>query len=528
LKAAASSAPDLMRIVRLNKSVDGYYKKLTKYLIGPTLGKGATSIVKLGKNEETGQEVAIKILTGGNFKQEDLKKEIDILKKLDHRNVIKLYDCYENVDYPGTSNKGVPTTVIILELATKGELFDFFMYTGKFEAPLARWFFKQMAEGLDYCHKKGISHRDLKPENCLLGDGYVVKLVDFGFATHFKAEEGEGASFKMMTALGTPGYAAPEIMLRQKYTKAVDIFSLGVILFITIAGFPPFQEAKVDDWWFDKLKKRKYGLFWKAHARTAQFSDSIKELLIGMLAANPTDRWTMKKIKESTWWSEETLTQEVAVKRLLTRKRKVEHERIIKDAAAIPQEKVRDPSESLIRAPIIGTYRPPNAFYCVPSVNANFIRSTISDKILEHFMGKVEKIYEITGTSLAPEEAPQFNDDDDEVKTEQPPWQPWYDLAFTCTMKSEETNQPYEFKGYCYIREDPSYTAPPENPHFRRHVVWFKKISGKVHKWWQILYMLQMSVGFFHSQDGQTPKVSPMLLGPPPTDLEEDEVKVAA
>merc|ERR1719411_1125530 len=119
------------------------------------------------------------------------------------------------------------------------------------ELPLARWFFKQMLAGLEYCHNKGVAHRDLKPENCLLGDGFLIKLVDFGFATVFKGES--GMEQKMLTALGTPGYAAPKILKRKKYTKNVDIFSLGVILFITIPGFPPFQEAKPDnDWWFHK------------------------------------------------------------------------------------------------------------------------------------------------------------------------------------------------------------------------------------------------------------------------------------
>merc|ERR1719150_1835184 len=133
----------------------------------------------------------------------------------------------------------------------------------------------------------GVAHRDLKPENCLLGEGFTVKLVDFGFSTTFRNEE-TGMTSLMKTALGTPGYAAPEILKRKKYTNAVDIFSLGVILFITIAGFPPFQEAKPEsDWWFHKLTKKKYNLFWKAHERTAEFTPEAKELLVGMLAASP-------------------------------------------------------------------------------------------------------------------------------------------------------------------------------------------------------------------------------------------------
>jgi len=188
---AATSKEPQMRIVRLNKPVGGYTKKLDKYLVGETIGKGATSKVKLGKHETTGDLVAIKILTadGKSFDMEELMKEIDTLKALDHTNVVRLHDCFHKVQYPGLG-KNSSTTVMILELATEGELFDFFMHTGKFEGPLARWFFKQMCDGLSYCHGKGIAHRDLKPENVLLGDGFKVKIVDFGFARSFMGESG--------------------------------------------------------------------------------------------------------------------------------------------------------------------------------------------------------------------------------------------------------------------------------------------------------------------------------------------------
>merc|ERR1719411_873935 len=325
LEVAATSKEPQMRIVRLNKPIGGFTKKLDKYLVGETIGKGATSKVKLGKDERTGKTVAIKILTadGKSFDMKELKKEIDVLKALDHENVVRLHDCFYKVQYPGLG-KNTTTTVMVLELATEGELFDFFMHTGKFNPPLARWFFKQMCAGLMYCHGKGIAHRDLKPENVLLGDGFKVKIVDFGFARSFK---GPGGETKMTTALGTPGYAAPEILARQKYTKNVDIFSLGVILFICIAGFPPFQEAKPNDWWFDKLTKKKFELFWKAHERTHKFSKNSKDLLLSMLAAKPAERISFEKIAGHPWVKEETFTQAQAVEVLKERKRKVDAEK---------------------------------------------------------------------------------------------------------------------------------------------------------------------------------------------------------
>lgn len=507
LKNAAGKAPDVMRIVRLNKPVGGFTKKLDKYLVGETLGKGATSKVKLGKDEETGKQVALKILTDGSFNKEDLKKEIDILKKLEHPNVIRLYDAYDNVADAGSSSK--TTTVIVLELATQGELFDFFMYTGFFEPPLARWFFKQMLVGLKYCHDHGVAHRDLKPENCLLGDGYKIKLVDFGFATGFKNEAGNDQ--KMLTALGTPGYAAPEILKRKKYTSNVDIFSLGVILFITIAGFPPFQEAKPDtDWWFHKLSSKRFKLFWKAHERTAKFSNEAKELLIGMLAADPNERWTINQIMNCAWYKGETLSQDDAVKALLKRKQMVETEKMNSQTPIEADQMRGDPG---VRAPEIGAYRPPNAFYVVPGLGADDIRQILQDCIEQNVMGKVTKEYLETGDDEKPERP-------DDVEEEE--WNPWWDIAFSCKLKEEKetkaadgktqtSKMEYAFEGVVYIREDPSFVPSAENPDYRRHIVYFKRRKGLAHKWIKAMFKIQFKVGFFHVQEGDVPKASPMV-----------------
>jgi len=504
-KAADNPASKVMRIVRLNKPHGSFTKKLDKYLLGETLGKGATSKVKLGKDEETGQEVALKILTDGSFNKEDLRKEIDILKKLEHPNVIKLYDSYDNVADAGAKT----TTVIVLELATKGELFDFFMYTGFFQPPLARWFFKQMLAGLKYCHDKGVAHRDLKPENCLLGDGFKIKLVDFGFATVFKNDD--GMESKMLTALGTPGYAAPEILKRKKYNKSVDIFSLGVILFITIAGFPPFQEAKPEnDWWFHKLSKKKYNLFWKAHERTAKFEAPAKDLLVGMLAADPNDRWTIKKIENCDWFKGECMTQEEAVKELLSRKAKVEKDKINQPAA----DAVTKRGESTLRAPVIGTYKPPNAFYVAPGYSADDIRQTLIEVIGETMMGRTAKEYLITGDDTKPERDPE------EVKDESD-WNPWWDIAFNCEFVEEVGSRDpagdgppsrtvrHRFEAIVYIREDPTYKGDKI-----RHIVYFKRRNGFPHKWIKAMFKIQMKVGFFHVQpeeiESAVPSASPL------------------
>jgi len=400
-KASKAKGGTKMRIVRLNKPIDGFTKKLDRYLVGETIGKGATSKVKLGRDSTNGRNVAIKILTADSksFDMDELRKEIDVLKALRHDNIIRMYDCFENVLCPG-SGKHSSTVVMVLELATKGELFDFFMHTGNFEAPLARWFFKQMCDGIEYCHEKPrcIAHRDLKPENVLLGDGYLVKLVDFGFARTFK--NGVGHTQKMSTALGTPGYAAPEILARQKYTANVDIFSLGVILFICIAGFPPFQEAKSNDWWFDKIMKKKFELFWKAHERTHKFSDDEKDLLLRMLAHKPSDRITWEQIRKHPWVTDKenggTLTQEKAEERLRERKRKVDtakYEAAVAEGRSVPQKMVRAlemGADENVAAPLLKGYLPPYNFET--HFSAMEVQEEIKRIIEEKMMGQANTI----------------------------------------------------------------------------------------------------------------------------------------
>jgi len=407
LDHAATSKTPQMRIVRLNKPQGGYTKKLARFLVGETIGKGATSKVKLGKEEKTDKLVAIKILTvdGKSFDMQELMKEIDVLKALNHENVIRLHDCFNNVQYPGLG-KSSSTTVMILELATEGELFDFFMHTGKFEPPLARWFFKQMCDGLSYCHGKGIAHRDLKPENVLLGDGFKVKIVDFGFARSFMAAQGKT---KMTTALGTPGYAAPEILARQKYNESVDIFSLGVILFICIAGFPPFQEAKSNDWWFDKLSKKKFDLFWKAHERTHKFSKNEKDLLLRMLAAKPAERISFEKIANHPWVKEKTFSQEEAEKCLKERKRKVDEEKF----KANPKGAIR---EAPARA--LGEHTPPTiqflpAYYLHTALPGLFVMDKVRTAINDKMLGSCTDVSSGLWVGEHPEESEKKDSDAD-------------------------------------------------------------------------------------------------------------------
>merc|ERR1712156_498804 len=239
------------------------------------------------------------------------------MKKLNHPNLIRLlgYDLKCKV---GTRK----AIVMVQQLAPKGELFDYLMYTKKFEEHQANALFKQLIGGLQAMHDAGIAHRDLKPENLLFDNNYNLKLADFGFS--FAYQKGEGPKTAMRTELGTKGYMAPEIINNQKYTEKADIFASGVILFIMLAGFPPFQNADSKDWWFDKITKKKYKLFWLAHERTAKFSPEAKDILQRMLATTERERLDVHSVQETDFWKSNCMTKDELVTELKTRKKKIE------------------------------------------------------------------------------------------------------------------------------------------------------------------------------------------------------------
>jgi len=114
--------------------------------------------------------------------------------------------------------------------------------SGAFSEPVCRFFMSKILSALKHCHDKGYAHRDLKPENIFFGKNFVLKLADFGFTTVMQKDQ------KLFTALGTPGYMAPEIMLQKPYDgKSVDLFAAAVINFIMFSEIPPFIQAETTD-----------------------------------------------------------------------------------------------------------------------------------------------------------------------------------------------------------------------------------------------------------------------------------------
>ncbi|XP_033929059.1 SNF-related serine/threonine-protein kinase-like isoform X3 [Melopsittacus undulatus] len=203
------------------------------YDLGRTLGTGHFAVVKLARHVFTGQRVAVKVidkskLAGGAAGQ--LLQEVRCMKLVQHPNVVRLYEVID------THTK----LYLILELGDGGDMFDHIMrHEGGLAEAQAKHYFAQIVHAISYCHKLHVVHRDLKPENVVFfQEQGVVKLTDFGFSNCFQPGK------MLTTSCGSLAYSAPEILLGDEYdAPAVDIWSLGVILYMLVCGHPPFQEA---------------------------------------------------------------------------------------------------------------------------------------------------------------------------------------------------------------------------------------------------------------------------------------------
>jgi len=261
----------------------------SKYKVGKVLGKGNFSVVKLCTDKATGEELAVKIIIKKHMSAEDLqglKQEVAILEAMDHPNVLRMVGFYEDKT----------RFLIVTELAQQ-ELFDKIVakefYTEKDAAKVMRILF----EAIGFLHANGVVHRDLKPENVLLmdkSDDGSIKLADFGFA-HELDQSSEQAM--LQTACGTPGYVAPEIIKGKKYGKEVDLWSLGVIMYILLCGYPPFYHQSQAQL-FRLIKKGKYDFdpeYW------SDVSEEAKDLIRRCLTVDPASRLTADEALQHPW-----------------------------------------------------------------------------------------------------------------------------------------------------------------------------------------------------------------------------------
>lgn len=237
--------------------------------------------------DDDGNLYAIKRYKKETANLSTLQHELNIMKQLQHENLVRLFAVRENATYKRRDETTYPCFAIILEFVGGGELFDFIAETGKFSEKVTRTYFHQMMNGLYHMHSKGYAHRDIKPENILLGRDFILKLADFGFSCMIKGKDGSGV---LHTKLGTEGYMAPEVPMKNYEGSSTDIFAAGVILFIMYAGNPPFEKATPNDPYYKLVKEKNFATFWKAHSRRRPvgfFSDSFKDLFQRMVSFNP-------------------------------------------------------------------------------------------------------------------------------------------------------------------------------------------------------------------------------------------------
>ncbi|XP_014629544.1 CBL-interacting serine/threonine-protein kinase 9 isoform X2 [Glycine max] len=202
-----------------------------KYELGKTIGEGSFAKVKFARNVQNGNYVAIKILDRKHVLRlnmmEQLMKEISTMKLINHPNVVRILEVLASKT----------KIYIVLEFVDGGELFDKIAANGRLKEDEARNYFQQLINAVDYCHSRGVYHRDLKPENLLDSNG-VLKVSDFGLSTYSQKEDE-----LLHTACGTPNYVAPEVLNDRGYVGSTsDIWSCGVILFVLMAGYLPFDE----------------------------------------------------------------------------------------------------------------------------------------------------------------------------------------------------------------------------------------------------------------------------------------------
>jgi len=267
-----------------------------KYTLKEELGRGAFSIVKLAVEKETGTHYAVKMINKTNVGQDmaRLATEIEILKTVNHPNIINLKEIVD------TKN----CLFIVTELVTGGELFDKIVELGAYSEKDASVLVYKMTSAIEYLHSKGIVHRDLKPENLLLkndNDVREVNLADFGLSKIMSQK------VMMQTACGTPGYVAPEVLQAKGYDKEVDMWSIGVITYILLCGFPPFYNEKLQEL-FEQIMKADYDFpedYWE------DISQEAKDFINKLLVVDPKKRLTAATALQHPWLSGNAPTQEL-------------------------------------------------------------------------------------------------------------------------------------------------------------------------------------------------------------------------
>ncbi|KAE8616536.1 hypothetical protein XENTR_v10008830 [Xenopus tropicalis] len=255
------------------------------------LGTGAFSEVVLAEEKATGKLFAVKCIPKKALKgkESSIENEIAVLRKIKHENIVALEDIYESPSH----------LYLVMQLVSGGELFDRIVEKGFYTEKDASTLIRQVLDAVSYLHRLGIVHRDLKPENLLYFsqvEESKIMISDFGLSKM------EGKGDVMSTACGTPGYVAPEVLAQKPYSKAVDCWSIGVIAYILLCGYPPFYDEN-DSKLFEQILKADYEFdspYWD------DISESAKDFIQHLMEKDSNKRYTCEQALRHPWIAGDT------------------------------------------------------------------------------------------------------------------------------------------------------------------------------------------------------------------------------
>jgi len=272
-------------------------KILDYYEINELIGRGGFSEVRKGKNKKTGEIVAVKIIEKKQNpeKLETVQREIELMKRLNHKNIVCLKDVVEDED---------GKIYMVLEYVSGGELFDEIITRGNYSESDATHVVRQIIQAVAYLHSNNIVHRDLKPENLLCSgqNNEIIKVADFGLSKEFTL-----TASAMETMCGTPDYVAPEVLRGTGYTNKVDIWSIGVVTYVMLCGSPPFYGVD-DKEVFLKILQADYKFF---SPEWDSISQEAKEFIQVLLVLDPNCRPTAQQCLHAPWIQNTACSQNV-------------------------------------------------------------------------------------------------------------------------------------------------------------------------------------------------------------------------